>query len=774
MLPSRQRVFDAVLNGPDLAHELVSPWGMGKTWLMRRLMESLLHDGYQVLHLAIGPEPSPVQGSAHPLACFRWALNLAGAVAGQLPGREGRRLRRSIDMAARKASFLPIKIDQSIHAGDHAVVRAEHAQSVHIDVAWSAHVGRLMDVLEQDVAGAVLKNRHGRPGALFIDDFHHLGYPEVRHWLLNAARRLPATLLVVARHRDQGEQNTGFRRYPLRAFAGEEIAGYLSARLGRPVSGRLVELVGNVTGRMPWAVTLAAEAIAREPEDAENDLRRLLRTDGIDQRFSELLDLFFADHPQQSLRTALERLSIPRRFDRNLAALLLEGRLPAETAVKDVLTELRGALLLDSAKDQEEPPARGASPGGVPEQLSVPDAVRAIVLTEMREQDPHTWTDLHVTVADHYWTKICARSAEDGGALFSYWSRFENRSWPRLLTEWIHHVALIPGRDPSEVRTLVTRSYLEGFFWYDWYVPHWFCERLLDACGQLRADGANTSWLDSLEQLHSAFPRGWRHDASPEQWRRCTDALLKLRDDAAPPDAVPPASPTDRSQILALVNHLLGDVTRCQNGDPVRGAKFLETARTWYVGDDVSWSHAYLDLHEADLWMRAGDPRPAGDRLRRLERTAREMNDNEMLTLVMQMAADRLWHFGRREEAMNCHLGAVAHALRYQIRQLELTNMSHFPDAYTRELYVEMTSRARERLTTLRAEGGPPAARFEDAARHTFASFWRDGDAPPDALFPPPPDDRDLGVEDSDYARRVRWWTEDSEELLARAADDSL
>lgn len=756
-------VLDAVLENDDLVHEISSPWGTGKTWLLQRLQHSLADQGKRVIYLSVGPEPAPSEEGAHPLAELRYCLNLANAIAEQFPGRPGRRLRRAIETAGKKGSFLPIEINQSIHAGENAVIHAGEAQSVHITAAWSAHVAGLTEALARDVAAAI---GEAAPAALLVDDFHHLGYPEVSRWLVSTLERLEKTRVVVAWERDPQTRVLGgrFRAHALRPFSEGEIASYLSQRLGQPASRSLCQLVDAATGRMPWAVALIAEAVAHEPEGRVKDLRRLLGTIDVADRVSHLLDIFFAGRKGAVQRCHLEVLSVPRRFDAELAATLLADSLPDEVTVAEALAEMRRTMLLHSTQEHEVLPTRIATPGHAPEEFSLPTAIQSVIAAELRDRDPSAWRGLHAKVAGHYWEKIIAWSGrDDGGNIFSYWSRFENQTWPRLLTEWIHHVAQSPAGDLSQVRTLVTRWYLEGFFWYEWSVPHWFCERLIDACQELHTAGADTAWLDSLEVLHTTFPRGWQHQASSEQWQRCTDALLKIRYDAEAVQSSPPELANSASQIYAIASHLLGHSVLFQSGPPEQGMRFYTAARQWYVGEQNDWSRTYLDVHEIDLWMRSGDLTRAED-LPGTETAARELNDYEMLTLVIRMEADRLWLTGRREKALGGYLKAIMHALSYQAKQLNLPNINYFPDVYTRELYVEMVTRTTERLDELTAGEKPLADRFAATARHLFAPFWRD--AAPDRLFPPPPGPDDLGLEDSDYIRRVRWCVEQRGQVL--------
>jgi hypothetical protein len=124
---------------------------------------------------------------------------------------------------------------------------------------------------------------------------------------------------------------------------------------------------------------------------------------------------------------------------------------------------------------------------------------------------------------------------------------------------------------------------------------------------------------------------------------------------------------------------------------------------------------------------------------------------------------------------MAAYLKAVLHAFSYQVQQIELPNISHFPDIYTRETYEEMTARVNARVDRLRDGGyGDLTTAIEQVCRKLFHPFWEHADLPVDGLFPPPPSDEDLGRQHSDYVRHARWVVEQCDSVLRLRVGDDL
>ncbi|ADJ48691.1 hypothetical protein AMES_6865 [Amycolatopsis mediterranei S699] len=762
---TRETTVAAILEDDTCPQLVTGPFGAGKTRVLGSLEDRLIAREYVVLRVVVPPGEGPGDGIGRTLDQFRQTLDISRQLGEQLKQFGHPRLAKATATLTRKAQIAPIRVQQTISASGRAIVHANGAQGLQIQ--WGDHLGVLDRALGDHVVEAITRAGRRRRVALLIDDVQHLDEKRGVAWLLELVRTLHGVRVVAARRGAAADTVLGrvFRSHGLGPLSRDDVAAHLAQRLGAGAEPALVDHVCLVTGRLAWGVGVLAEGLARARGETAGPPVVPTGPLELDELFGHVL----AALPGE-LRTALEQLAVLREFDRAAAVHMLgAGGTPPDRA-EAVLDELVDALLVETGVLGRDPRTRSADVAHAPTSLRLPELVRRVAGTSARAQGPARPAELHRRAADFYQAAVDAAGAETGDP-FAHWSALEGGLARRYFSEWVHHVAHAEPRLRSETRSKIIRWYLEGFFWYEWKVPHWFCSSLLSYCAEIRRTNEDVEWLDCLAALHQNYPRGWRKAAEPAVWRRAIDALTHLRTTGWQP-AGPPAEVTDAGQVFALATHLLAECFHYSGASPQAAEERYLEAAEWYVGEHNDWNRRYARLHRIDLAVTYDLREVAPGELTELLEYARGVGDVEMFCLALRVAADAHLRRGELRHAAAAIAAATLHALAYQAKQLLLPQMHNFPDGYTREVYLEMIARTDALVAEVRERDAAVAARVEAALVDLFAPFWDGGAGEREAMLPPPPSDRDLGVGDGDYVRRVRWLAEIRSRHLWRVTVD--
>jgi hypothetical protein len=760
---SHAALLESVVSRPAEAHLIAGPFGIGKTGLLNELGDRLSASRCIVLRIAVPDNPESAASATRSLHGFRQCLDIATQIGDQFKTIGEQRLSRNLTVLTRRAQFNPITVNQSISATDQASVNAGGAQSVQLN--WGEHLTILDGLLGDEVVTAINHRMKKSAIAILIDDIHHLEGFRGEAWLVDIVRRTPGARVIATRRLSRATPMLAraFSRHALGPLPRQDVAVYLGRRLGATASVALVDLVCATTGRLPWGVAFVAERLIRSPDMTQRELEELLDTTNVSSDLADLVDVCLVRLPPE-LRQAIDQLSVLRDFDRRAAEYMLAADQPSAEHADTLLADLHQELLLEAAASDERGLTRSSDPASSQGCIRMPDIIRTAVMKRNSRRDPFRFVALHRRASGFYSSAV-ERVSADLDDPFLHWSAIEGGVSQRYLSEWIYHVANTTETIPSDERSKIVRWYLEGFFWYEWKVPHWFCQRLLGYCEVVRRGSSSVEWLDCMHTLHQHYPRGWRKEADPATWHRVIDALIQLRGYVRKPGA-PPTEATDSSQAYALATHLLAEALHFSRADLDVAAERYQEAARWYVGDSNAWCRSYALLHQADLATQQGNPTLARAELSSLLASAKHYEDIEMFCHALRLQGDERWLSGRLEEAMMASLLAVLHAIAYQTRQIFLPEMVHFPDAYTREVYKETVSRASARVGELEQVDSALATTARRAAKRLFASFWEYDNTISADSFPPPPADVDLGRTESDYVSRVRWLVEKQSALL--------
>jgi hypothetical protein len=345
----------------------------------------------------------------------------------------------------------------------------------------------------------------------------------------------------------------------------------------------------------------------------------------------------------------------------------------------------------------------------------------------------------------------------------SYDSRFrvENEAWWDNAGEWVYHLGHVKHARAAESYASL---FLEAFWWWDCYVPSYFCGELLAYGGRPLVQAVSPDMpavVGLLTQLRRTYPKTYdaaraqilaeiagRDPARDETLRTISrqgagivpilhqlcgrlgitelDALFTDTVTGTPPAPGGDAAPgidEQRHRLLGFIGGFLAD-GYMYRGDQEPGEKALalmercyRDAESHFRAGGSSWDVAWTQCLLGEvISQRGGDP---AELCEEAAAVADDEGDIELLAYIERVLADHL-RFGSLEEALPRYGRAVFYALALQI----IANISDGTDAsgadvYTQAFYREIRLHAVRVLTEplLHDQGIPADARLAEARR---------------------------------------------------------
>ncbi|MGC1732159.1 MAG: hypothetical protein WA731_05725 [Pseudonocardiaceae bacterium] len=619
-----------------------------------------------------------------------------------------------------------------------------------------------------------------------VDTFQLVADDEMGQWIIRLAKRLPNTLVVLARtplENSFWSESAEFQRIFLPNFSFHEVVDYLDQRFRfTPLQYGIAEIVHSFTDGHPGGVTLIADLIAEKGNSRldPSALRRIL--DQLpadpDQRWAELVRLILDAIHEPQLRRAVDAAALTTTFDAPLLGQLIGIDDPKDSDIGEVISMLRGLRLLQQLRSLSGEPS---------DRFRLHEFIRLSVAARLRTLDPQRWLELHRVASQHYF-RLLRQWEDEPYNSYGAWYRFEESNWQEYKREWLRHAGMFPDQ-PTVTRIRFTLVFLEAFWWWGIYVPFPFNRRLLEEWSR-----ASASWerrrvttparlqpgktedqqlLDALTYLLNNYPVSHLKPASAP-WDGLRQQLLLIRR-LCGLHRVPVATATaeeklERSRTDALISILLAHTRRFLNPADPKADRYYNDALAAFENMGDKWNTAWLYYERADLALEHGDLKNAVDlvvecaaRTRDLALATNEW-DHELLGNIHRMRADVHWFANEIVLAAIEYGRAVAHAYWFQ-------GQPHAPDEYTQQFYIEITTRAAERLVAL-AHRPDYLPSFVTAMVHEIpgastlrpsavSRFGQDVNGAREQLFPRCPTTDEIRAEDSDFMTNWRILNED-------------
>lgn len=575
---------------------------------------------------------------------------------------------------------------------------------------------------------------------------------------------------------------------PLALFLmGRYLAGEASLNQPRRISGALHKLRAAEK-----RLSLKMKRLPGRPEDQPRTLMA-----AIDMSVEEL-----DDEARQALYMLSVILPKPYRFSNKDA----EGMFGIEY---ESLNKLVDAGLLEVAK-----PDDGKAPGGsaaadqenlmeedeeeAPEYYQLP---RTIADYAQAQLTPEQLQDYHHKAVNYFASLLREYEEERTGDATSYerMYSYERPAWQAMKAAWLYHQAQTSDR--TEANLNMAQIYFDAFWWWRCYNKEFpFCDQILNEWRETQTSDVDRKWLAQLTKFQEAYPTGYEKQDKGD-WHAVEAALLEIRRLGGmdwKPGALPPPTSSScdktagRLHVRAITNFFLAESYRYRAVNDQRADELYdETVRIFrehlYAEDD-DWNLPWAYWHLADLALERGQGEEAlemaAESLRLERETSEEIfdkgRDNEVIANDYRVGADVRWQHRELELAFQNYALAVFYAYLFQC-------LPKCPDFYTADFYLEMTTRTRNRLAELWADGQKDAALQACAyLREFWKPYWElegsssakvDYQALLEAgelaklesvLFPRRPAEHDRH-EDSEYVRQARKVTEAIRDPQARA-----
>jgi hypothetical protein len=443
-----------------------------------------------------------------------------------------------------------------------------------------------------------------------------------------------------------------------------------------------------------------------------------------DAKWAELIDLILSTSQQERLSRAVNAAAVARTFDSGLLAELVDAENLGGVGIGQVISKLIALRVLQQLTDISGRPMG---------RFRLHEFIRLSVADRLRTDDEDSWLRLHAAAAQHYF-RLLMDADEDPYDCYGAWYRFEDAEWQEHKRDWLWHSGL--AANPH--RHVITRArfalvFLDAFWWWGVYLPFPFMRNLLEdwnrvsstwerppATGRSGQEEDDQKFLESLTALLNDYPV--THVKPPTHpWDRIRGNLSQIRllCGLNPAGGLKPAimrRATDEEKdemrrVDAFITLFLAHTWRFRDPSDPEAEKYYQAAADAFetLGDE--WTSAWITFERADMCLEQGDLTRAASFLAVAGAAIRDLAartgewDRELLANLHRAWADICWLSGRLYEAAGEYGRAIAHAYWF-LGVPNLDGGTHGPDRYTQQFYVEMTSRAAERMAELSGRPG--------------------------------------------------------------------
>jgi tetratricopeptide (TPR) repeat protein len=785
------------LEGPDIGRidHVSGMLGAGKSAFLRRL-SGAIGPGVRTATLDLSTFESSRGGESRSVAAvqadFQSLCDIAQKLLDQIRhdalgklADEVRLARNSV--AEARAPRLPkLHVEQKMSVGTDA--KLDHSpQSIAVNLSpgeLADHWRKAAIRVTNAVVDLITDRSDGSDGSdgsdqrtllITVDNFDQCAQTELGTWLLDLLRGLRHTVIVLAGDAGVPPPAGAGRTLPMPNFTVDEVAEYLTLRLGRPADLDVAKRVHAYSGGRPAAVELVYEVVF---DDASGDLVDIsaklsdLPTEP-SERVALLVQQTLARLSERRLTTVMEAACIPRQFGTPLLSVLLE---PGRDDVPAALQELEAYSFMERLSEPDSPALV----------VRVHPYVRDGVTQRMRLYEPVRYRDLHRRAADYFRDLVLDDSDEEAG--YGSWFQYEEPTWRHNLQEWLYHRAVVG--DDREFRVQFVRVFMDCLWWWANYVP-------LDFSGELTRDlrwVARRTGSDRLAELADALDLVLENypvrsiKPAGANWLAVRRALLRVQDSCELADENRVRSREQR-HVAALIHVFLAHAWRYPSPSRPNAMRSYDQALRLFQQNEDLWNEAWVRFEQADLLYEQGHV------VRALTGSAdaavavyaaydsdkdseHPYLDDELVANIHRLRGDCHLFLGDEARAATEYGLAVLHAYTFH-------NTGGPPDEYTHQFYIEIRGRALTPALRLHAAGREDdSVRFCEAMRAVMEPYWESPEADLAAelrsggvvelalkLFPRGPDFSELGSKTSDFMDE---WRDIHDAFDSRVARDLM
>ena len=600
---------------------------------------------------------------------------------------------------------------------------------------------------------------------LLLDNFQLMIDQNVGRWFLSGvAAKLDNTVVVLAKtkttaHLDLKDSVT----IALDNFSLNDVQTYLEKRLElKKFPEKLAVAIYEYTGGHPQAVVLAVDVCESlsETGTAGKDILEVFDQVPAEHaaKIAKLVEKIKESIADPVVKKALEIGWVLRRFDADvLRCLLTDPETPAADLKKyeEIITALEEYSFTENHDGF----------------YKFHDFIRQAMEQRLKKNQPQRYQDIHRKAAEYYGEKLIEYDkARKDESSYLRWFRYESHDWQVLIAEWLFHLQQTPQRD--QARLMFLKIYFDAFWWWGFYEPFPFCERLLSEWRKSRMAEADREWFALVQLFHDSFPTGYQKQGRGN-WPQVETALSALRRLCRlenPPATLDPG----RRHLKGITDIFLSQALFYQNPEHPQAEIHLQEALKIFEEDGDEWNHSWTLFHLAELYRNRRRYAESLELCRRalvwMLKAPEAERDYEMLAGIHRIAADIDWENKEIEKSFRNYVRAVAAAYLYH-------GLPSPADLYTRNFQREMMERTTGRLQAFLETGKNDELRQAAQIISKFFLPYRKligqtADFDPQAveeflrnkpreewaefLFPPLPGDEELNRRETQYVDRVR------------------
>ncbi len=349
---------------------------------------------------------------------------------------------------------------------------------------------------------------------------------------------------------------------------------------------------------------------------------------------------------------------------------------------------------------------------------------------------------------------------------------YEEPEWQTVKSAWLYHLAHISHRINANLA--FAKVYFDAFWWWGWYRPFPFCERILDEWRETQTTAEDREWLRLLRKFHDSYPTGYEKRGKGN-WQAVEEALLEVRKRGGLDSEISQLD-RERRHVRAITDTFLAESRRYREVNDPKADEYYEEALNLFREartPDEDWNVPWALFHLGDLYLERAQGEKALQmcqeslKLAKVATIKRCKWDNEVIANNYRVQADVFWLQGHLYRAFRNYARSVFYAYVFQ-------GCPHHPDFYTLDFYREMVNRTLERLQALWRTGKKEEALQSCEYLRDFWNFYWNliGQAPDTpgietllaenrredlaaSLFPPPPAEEDIARQAPEYVQQV-------------------
>ena len=432
-----------------------------------------------------------------------------------------------------------------------------------------------------------------------------------------------------------------------------------------------------------------------------------------------IIEVSYAALRSDAARRALASLAIfrpkPHAFSKEMAKQICQ-------ADSKLLYQLSDMGLVENLKAAQPGKRAAASTDELVEFTAPGNYTMHRVIAEFarRQLSPEATAELHRNAVDWYRQRMEKR-IEDDTAAYEDWYVYEKAEWQALKNAWLYHLAA--SGDTRRSMLAFLRLYFDAFWWWGYYQPFPFCQRLIREWLRRDIGPDQREGLRLLGVFQQRYPAGYEKRGRQDDWRAVEESLVALRRKLELDGAPDQIEDKDARRVRYFTDFLLAECAGYGRGERAQALTLYRAAHDQFKNKRIPWIPAWIWFYVAQYLLDEGDPAAAADYARKAlaeagEEQALAKRDPELLANIYRQLGDLTLAAREGDAALQHYRRAAFHAFIFQA-------VPEDADTYTVDFYREITGRIATQIAACHAAGQTRGRELAEALRAYFEPWWQ-------------------------------------------------